>query len=332
MRYYFLLAAALLAFGVPATAQSGIDTFGLQLQRYSYPFPVRYLRLTVQQQKVQLAYMDVKPAKPNGGTVLLLHGKNFPAAYWEGTIRALTAAGFRVVAPDALGFGKSSKPVIQYSFAQLAYLDKLLLDSLKIDEVSVIGHSMGGMLATRFVLSYPERTKSLVLEDPLGLEDWRAKGAPVLPADSFYAQEKKSTLISILTYHRTNYYPNWKVEYLKWPQIQASYLKIRQADQYAWVSALTTEMILTQPVLYEFSLIRTPTLVVVGKEDKTKVVRSAPADVWRALGNYPVLAKRTADAIPGAKLITYDNVGHVPHLEIPDKFHADLVAFLEAQQ
>ena len=57
-----------------------------------------------------MAYMDVKPAAPNGHIVVLLHGKNFCAATWQGTIATLTAAGYRVIAIDQIGFCKSSKP------------------------------------------------------------------------------------------------------------------------------------------------------------------------------------------------------------------------------
>ena len=63
-----------------------------------------------------MAYMDVKPARPNGRTAVLLHGKNFCGATWQGTIAALTDAGYRVIAPDQIGFCKSSKPA-QYQFS-----------------------------------------------------------------------------------------------------------------------------------------------------------------------------------------------------------------------
>jgi len=64
--------------------------------------------------------------------VVLLHGKNFNIAYWEQTIKELSKQGFRVIAPDQIGFGKSTKPAsYQYSFQQLALNTKSILDSLK---------------------------------------------------------------------------------------------------------------------------------------------------------------------------------------------------------
>lgn len=321
----------LLLLGLQSQLVQAADTLGINLQHYPYPFEVKYIHTTVQQQQVQLAYMDVRPVTANGRSVILFHGKNFPGAYWAATARALTKEGYRVIIPDALGFGKSSKPVLQYSFGMLAMLNKQLLDSLGVAKVIVLGHSMGGMLATRFTLSYPGMVDKLVLEDPLGLEDWRAKGAPVVAVDELFEGEKKNTYESILKYHQQYYYPVWKPEYEQWVKVHAGYTGSRGFVQYAFVSALTMDMILTQPVLYEFGQIKCPVLLVVGNEDKTKVARNAPAQVMQQLGNYRELGKKTAAAIPGAKLIAYDGVGHIPHLQIPERFHADLVAFLKAR-
>ena len=159
-----------------------IPALGVNLEGYDYPFPVKYIRLDIQGSAFhegsayQMAYMDVQPQNPNKQTVMLLHGKNFNGAYWGETARALAAQGFRVIIPDQVGFGKSSKPdYFQYSFQQLALNTKALLDSLGVEKTAVLGHSMGGMLATRFALMFPERTTKLILENPIGLEDWKLK-------------------------------------------------------------------------------------------------------------------------------------------------------------
>jgi len=94
----------------PALAQSPPEPLGIALEGYPYPFPVRFLPLTVEQHAVRLAYMDVAPAAAtNGRAVLLMHGRNFPASYWEPTIKALAEAGCRVIAPDQINLGKCYK-------------------------------------------------------------------------------------------------------------------------------------------------------------------------------------------------------------------------------
>lgn len=90
-----------------------------RLSGYEYPFEVRLQPMKSQQQTLEMAYMDVRPERANGRAVLLLHGKNFSGAYWERTIRALTAGGYRVIVPDQIGFGKSSTPErFQFSFQE----------------------------------------------------------------------------------------------------------------------------------------------------------------------------------------------------------------------
>ncbi len=81
---------------------------------------------------------------PTGRAVVFLHGRNFPSRYWEPAIKALTEAGYRVVARDQIGFGKSSKPTFAYSFDTMARAAVALLDSVHVDRFDRLGHSMGG--------------------------------------------------------------------------------------------------------------------------------------------------------------------------------------------
>src|SRR4051794_17863913 len=89
----------------PALAAEA-PAYGPELEGVSYPFPVQQYSFTSQGNQLNMAYMDVQPAKPNGRAVVLLHGKNFCAATWEETIKALHDAGYRVIAPDQIGFCK----------------------------------------------------------------------------------------------------------------------------------------------------------------------------------------------------------------------------------
>src|SRR6187549_2492034 len=97
------LAAALL---FVASARSGEP----RLENFQYPFPVQLYSFATQQQTLEMAYMDVAPKSAERGTVVLLHGKNFSGAYWEETAKALSETGYRIIIPDQIGFGKSSKP------------------------------------------------------------------------------------------------------------------------------------------------------------------------------------------------------------------------------
>jgi pimeloyl-ACP methyl ester carboxylesterase len=157
---------------------SQVKPLDAELTNYQYPFEVQFLNFTSQKNDLKMAYMDVQPTKSNGKVIMLLHGKNFNGAYWERTAKDLSDKGFRVIIPDQIGFGKSSKPQsYQFSFSQLAENTKAVLDKLQIDKIIVLGHSMGGMIATRFTLQYPEKVEKLILENPIGLEDYKTFAA-----------------------------------------------------------------------------------------------------------------------------------------------------------
>ena len=105
--------------------------------------------------------------------MVLLHGRNFPSSYWAPVIKTLSEAGYRVVVPDQIGFGKSSKPLADLHFDTLARNTIALLDHLEIAKADIVAHSLGGMLGVRIARAYPDRIAHLVLTAPIGLEDYR---------------------------------------------------------------------------------------------------------------------------------------------------------------
>ncbi|GBR07077.1 alpha/beta hydrolase [Acetobacter oeni] len=313
-----------------ARAESG-PVYGPRLAGFSYPWPVREFGFTSQRQVLRMAYLDVRPKQANGQVAVLLHGKNFCAATWESTIRVLAARGYRVIAPDQIGFCKSDTPEnYQFSFEQLALNTRDLLDSLGIGKAVMIGHSTGGMLAARYALMFPERVTRLVLVDPLGLEDWRAKGVPYRSVDQWFAGERGRTAETIRAYETKYYYAGtWKPAYERWVQMLAGQYRGTGSEALAWNSARLYDMIYTQPVIYEFSSLRVPTVLIIGDKDMTAVgADGASPEVRARLGHYPVLAKAAVAAIPGAKLIEFPTLGHAPQIQDPSAFHSALLESL----
>jgi pimeloyl-ACP methyl ester carboxylesterase len=321
MKRIFLLTLLLTVSLLNASAQ---DTLSITLENVKYPYPVKFLSLKADGQDIRMAYMDVNPANANGKTVMLFHGKNFGGYYWTNVIRALSAKGYRVIVPDQIGFGKSSKAFIHYSFHLLARFNKQLLDTLGIPTVTLLGHSMGGMLATRFTLMYPDRVSKLILEDPIGLEDYHTF-VPYVSAEEDYKTELKTTYESVKKYYQTSYFTQWKPDYDYLVKIGANINKSADFPRYAMVAALTYEMIYEQPVCYEFGLIKVPTVLFIGKEDNTIVGKQLlSADEQAKHGQYKLLGPETAKKIPNCKLIEFDNCKHIPHIEVADQFLAEL--------
>lgn len=317
--------------GAHSPGSAAATRFDARLSGYDYPYDVQTYAFTAQGQSLEMAYMDVRPQTgANGRTVVLLHGKNFSGAYWSNTIAALVDQGYRVIAPDQIGFGKSSKPRdFQFTFHALAAHTAALLDAVGARDVTVVGHSMGGMLATRFALMFPERTVGLVLVNPIGLEDWQRK-VPYSTIDAWYARELKKTPDAIRDYMKASYFDGqWKPEYDVLAELQAGWTGGPDYDQIAWVSALAFDMIFTQPVLYEFDRLRVATLLIIGDRDRTALGKNLVApEVAATMGQYGELAHRTRDAIEGAELVLLPGVGHIPQYEAWDAYIGALTGFL----
>jgi len=311
----------------PASAD---DTLGINLEGYDYAFGVKTFNFTSQGQDLVMAYQFEKSPTPNGKTVLLLHGKNFNGAYWGETMKTLLDAGYNVIVPDQIGFGKSSKPAnYQFTFQQLAENTHELLKREGVEESVVLGHSMGGMLATRYALMYPESTQQLILLNPIGLEDWKLK-VPYLSVDQWYQQELNKSADKIKKYQLESYYfGEWRSEYDPWVYLLAAPLKSPDYPRLAWNAALTYDMIFTQPVVYEFSELKVPTVLMIGQRDRTALGKNLVSKaVAETMGDYPALGRSVAEQIPDAELIEFEGLGHLPHIQDFESFRKALLAAL----
>src|ERR1700737_2043402 len=186
------LFGALIALSFTQASAAEREPYGIGLEGFAYPYPVNMLPLTNDGEQLRMAYMDVAPAQPNGRVVVLLHGRNFPSSYWAPVIKTLTDAGYRVVVPDQIGFGKSSKPSAELHFDTLARTTTALLDHLQIAKAELVAHSLGGMLGVRIARAYPDRVAHLLLAAPIGLEDYRLYGPPT-PTERILENEDRRT-------------------------------------------------------------------------------------------------------------------------------------------
>jgi pimeloyl-ACP methyl ester carboxylesterase len=178
---------------------------------------------------------------------------------------------------------------------------------------------------------YPSEVEHLVLVDPIGLEDWKARGVPWQSVDDWYKRDLQTTAERIRSYERATYYAgSWKPAYEAWVQMLAGMYRGVGRPEVAWDSALLYDMIYTQPVIYELPNLVMPVLLIIGDKDTTAIGKDlAPADIRSTLGNYPVLGKKAAAEIPHAQLVEFADLGHAPQIQAPDRFHKALLQFLQ---
>jgi pimeloyl-ACP methyl ester carboxylesterase len=301
-----LLAATLLLTGaLPA------QPLGIALESYQYPYQVHFLPLEIEGQTLRMAYMDIAPSTASRGAIVLMHGKNFGGYYWGDTARALSAAGYRVIVH------------------LLAANTVKLLDSLGVDKTAVMGHSTGGMLATRFALMYPQRVTHLILECPLGLEDYRIK-IPWQSDDTLFRAELANTDPAKISAVYERYFVAPKREvYGPLAEVQIRVTQSAEYPRWAKASALAYQMIYQQPVMYEFPQLKMPTLLIVGDKDHTVPMAGYVSEsVRQTMGDFQRLGPNAVKQMPNGRLEVMRNTGHIPHIEQAERFRSVVLEFL----
>lgn len=297
----------------PAEAPADWGPVSINFEEITYPYPVQFLEMTRFGQKMRMAYMDIPPTGPaNGQTVFWQHGHNFYSEAYGPTFAALAAAGFRVLAVDRIGYGKSSKPLITYNFNFVATNMKALMDHLGVEKVAAVGHSMGGMVMSRFAMQYPDSLTHVVMVNQIGLTDNRSSRPW---SDPYASDPGVPTYQSILRGHQiyfTNFWPPAHLEF-----VRRAYGQTLSGDypHYAMVRRMVGQMMYDDPVVYDWQHIKTKALVIGGEDDKL-------------VDDYVGLANHVASELQNSAILLYPDVGHAPQIEIPDQFHADLIRFL----
>ena len=302
----------------PASPPASWGPLSINLEEIVYPYPVSFMNLKVYGQDVRIAYMDVAPVgTPNGQTAVLLHGGSYYGWYWKSQIEALTKAGFRVVVEDRLGWGKSSKAILPYSISLHASNTASLLDHLKIPEAAIVGHSIGGQMATRFAFLYPKRTTHLVMINPIGLTDSRG-GRGFRPFDGEVDVQpdlQKAYEADVRT--DMSRYVVWRSEYLEHLRIRHGVRLSAEWPRLAYVRELGGNLRSIDSTVNDWPHIQIKTMVIGGVED------------------YPAFAddaRRAVKILPNAKAVLIPRAGHNPHEETPDIVNSELLKFLSSDR
>ena len=299
----------------PSAAPDHWQPVSINMETVEYPYPVHYLNFSVYGEDVRVAYMDVAPkGQPNGQTVIFHHGGLYYGWYWDKQIEALSSAGFRVIAKDRLGWGKSSKPIIPYSINLWASNTARLMDYLGINEADLVGHSIGGQLVTRFAFLYPDRITHLITVNQVGLTDRRiGSGFQPLSGEINSNPDMEEVYASLLRWAEENY-STWKPSFLKHMRIRYGQRLSGDWPRLAQVSQLTGHMRAMDTVVNDWQHIETKTLVIGGEDDYPSFASEA---------------KYAASIFPNAETFLIPGVGHNPHEEVPEIISSELIRFLK---
>jgi len=250
------------------------------------------------------------------------------AFIWRFSAQALLDKGYRVVVPDLVGWGKSTKPSTLTAACLVKQL-RSLLDHLAIDSVALVGHSTGGLIGMHMARALPRRVHSLVLENPMGLEDYRHRLIhPVRHED--WAQDERSMSSDQFRSFMAHYFVDKDPRFIEpFVAVRAAIAKGPEFERWVQSSAAGYDMLLNEPADGFVAALPTRTLFVCGTSDRTYVgAKYTAAEDQPAKGNIAALAKGFAGAMAQARFVGVPNVGHVPHLERPDAFMSAVLEFL----
>jgi pimeloyl-ACP methyl ester carboxylesterase len=255
-----------------------------------------------------------------GPPLVLLHGAGDNSLDWRWVLPAL-APNHRVYAPDLPGSPDSARPAADYSPAFFERFVASFLDALGIGRATVVGNSLGGLVAFRLALSEPARVGALVLVDSAGF------GPEVNPA--FTSVNVPGPFEAAMPFWRTPlgaYQRAWGRTALLFAHPPGSVPREWLAEQgrlALWPGYLEAHLTVLRALVGPFGqrevlvdrlgLLETRTLVVWGERDRVFPERQAREAVVR-------LREGSLALIP--------NCGHMPHVECPDRFLAALDGFL----
>lgn len=285
-----------------------------QFSDLDYPHPVQYQEFNDGQ---QIAYID----EGDGPVLILIHGLGSYIPAWKRNIPSLSEQ-FRVIALDLPGYGKSSKEGEQYTIPFFAETVTALQDSLGIDQAVWVGHSMGGQIALRGTLNYPDKISGLILLAPAGFETFTEQEGTTM-TNFVTPQSIQATPDSLVrqTFMTTFY------DFPKEAQFMIEdRLAIRDAaefENYSRAYAGSVQAMLEDPVADELDEIEQPTLILFGKQDSLIPNRQFHSDLT---------PKKVAESghkqLPNSILKMVDEAGHFVHFEKSEEVNKAILEFL----
>ena len=284
------------------------------LKDLNYPYEVKYAALSG---NINLAYVD----EGSGDyTIIFIHGLGSYLPAWKKNIEGLKV-NYRCIAIDLPGYGKSSKAPHSGMMTFYAGVVNELIENLKLKNVVIAGHSMGGQIGIMAALNYPENIKKLVLVDPAGFEEFtegqKQWFRDVMTLDGV----KKTTIEQIQTNLASNFYnvPD-----------HASFMitdriAMRTADDfdnYCYAVVQSVNGMVDEPVFQLLDKIKQPTLILFGANDNLIPNRFLNA------GKTVNIAMKGHEKIAGSKLIIVPKAGHFLQFEKPEEVNKEIMGFL----
>lgn len=277
-------------------------------------------------QDATLRYVELNPQ--GAQTLVFMHGLGSYLKFWRGQLDAYAAQGYRVIAADMLGYGKSDKPAgFPYTMEAMGDVLRLLLAELKVEHPVLIGHSMGGQTALSLAIRYPEWPRAVVLAAPAGFEPFGPREQQwfrdVMTVNLIRGADEEAIWGSV----RKANFNRWRDDLLWLIEERVRLAKTPEFPEYAYAQVKSIHGLAANDfVRTNLGAIKAPTIIIHGDMD-----RLIPNPFLHGGTTREIMA-RGHQGIAGSALVTLAGCGHSVQLDCPAEFNAALDGFLARVQ
>jgi pimeloyl-ACP methyl ester carboxylesterase len=272
---------------------------------------------------VRVSYIELNPGGKRA--VVFIHGLGSYLKFWRYQVDRFAARGYRVVALDMVGFGKSDKPAsFPYTMEAMADVVRELCQKLGIERPVLVGHSMGGQTALSFAIRYPDELSALVLASPAGFERFSKKERLWFEKVFTTSLVKDPGEYDIRGAVRYNNFARWRKD-LEWLVEERVRLRgARDFESYAFANVKSVHGLADNNFVRDnLHRVKVPTLIVFGKTD-----RLIPNPFMH--GGFTRWVMRHGEQnIRGSRLVGLARCGHSVQLDCVDEFNAEVLAFIK---
>jgi pimeloyl-ACP methyl ester carboxylesterase len=271
----------------------------------------------------EVAYVELNPEGQR--TVVFIHGLGSYLKFWRYQLDVFAAQGYRVIAVDLPGYGKSDKPAsFPYTMEAMADVVREVVHTLGIEKPVLVGHSMGGQTALSYAIRYPEEPGALVLTSPAGFEKFSWKEKAWLTRAFSTVLIKSVPEYGIWGSVRQSNFARWRPE-LEWLiEERVRVVSSPDFDAYAYANVRTVDGLAHNDFVRDnLGRIQAPTIIVFGEDD-----RLIPNPFMHGGWARDVMEYGHA-GIKGSQLVGLDRCGHSVQLDCPQEYNEAVSAFLK---
>ena len=277
-----------------------------------YSFPAKFIEI----KNYNLAYIDEGDSE---NVLLFIHGLGSYLKAWDRNIPELKNH-FRCIALDLPGYGKSGKQIHSGDVSFYVEIINEIITKLNLENVSLVGHSMGGQIVSAYTIKHPNQITKLILAAPAGFETFNEEEVELIkkiisPEILFKTSDHQI---------RLNYQFNFFKMPLEVEEMIADRITIKDdEDFYKHCTIVSNSLfgLLNVPVFDQLKEINTPTLIFFGKNDLLIPNKSIHQTTTEEI------ASRGSSQIKNSKVILLDKCGHFLQYEKPEKFNSEIISF-----